>query len=399
MGEKTKADRIVQGDFYFRGDFARDISLKSLLQFQKKHNLSSTTIKDDVINAIEEAVQNHEISLVEVTTFIKNELKYGHNRSLYFNEIDQASVLQLRKLNEEDLVKILSSKGWKVEESSLVDIYLPKKMLLCDLYFEMGKQIDFTFVETIQTKRKDVVTRENNYYFVSLDLINSTVQIRIRPRSNIAKLDGSGNIVELINSNLHFYKIKREIISIFGFELIDSTFFKTVLYKIAKKLTEEAENEWKDKLDVCKDEIELFDIEIQKKLPEINSLQFNFSFRLKRLIERALIQSNYKKNTQNKIGYVQMFDFSDKTGGKIKAKTKEDKEIQSSDLYYDVRDTIDSVKSLDNLWVHWFLSPTKTIRTKFEVTSEYYLIHFYKYLDEDELKNVLSKVESFKRSG
>jgi hypothetical protein len=131
-----------------------------------------------------------------------------------------------------------------------------------------------------------------------------------------------------------------------------------------------------------------------------------------------------------------MFDFKDDRGGRINARSQHrSMPIQTSDIFFDTRETIDEVKLLDNLWVAWFkeleaseiddeiqdsleldfdsededidisisdeeLIETERkavrIRTKIASYTGFYKVEFKRYLLKEEYNHVLSLIESFK---
>lgn len=132
-----------------------------------------------------------------------------------------------------------------------------------------------------------------------------------------------------------------------------------------------------------------------------------------------------------KKGYINMFDFKDDRGGRINARSQHiSTPIQTSDIFFDTRETIDEVKLLDSLWVVWFKRPegviedmenieweldtdeedfelgnevqttadeSKVIRinTKIAAYTGFYKIEFKRYLLKEEYDHVLSLIKSF----
>lgn len=395
---KTTTER----KFTLRKDFKDNITNPPLSNFLTKHNIQFTVISDDMIEKLEDAVQKEFISKQELCDFLDHETRFGHNRTMFLYDIAPEDLATIKHLNKERLEELLRNKGWTLPTQSLIDFYLPESLTLAEYCIDNDHTVDLTFVETINTTKSNgsSIKRENNYYFVNINPSTGSLFVRMRPRSNAVRIS-AGEITEKVNNVYLFYKIKNEIKRVFGITLIDSTHFKTTLYKIAKDMTEKAEEKWKDEVGKFEVEINHFAENMESKLEGINTELFDLNFRLKRLLERALIKSNFsdlKVSGPGKKGYVHMFHFSDRSGGKIKASTKEkEKAIELSEIYYDTRDTIDKSRAYDILWVYWF-KDNKVLRTKLEATSEYYQIHFFSYISEDDISHVLSEVGKYKKT-
>lgn len=387
---------VADSKFILRRDFREDISNDAYIKFLSEKKISFTAIKEHLISTFEESVRNGAISNEELYFFLDREIRYGHNRTIFIKDIDITSLTLLRSLSEIELKELLVSKAINVPQTNnLLNIYLPETLTIAEFLFLPNKSISITFVETIHTNRKETVVRENNYYFVEIDLSSAVVLIRLRPRANQIN-----NEVKVPYTN-HFYKILKIIERTFNITTIGSTHYKTNLYKITKELTMRAEEPWREEVNKHNEIIKGFADEINSKLDGINSKKFDVEFRIKRLLERALIQSNFnliKQNEPGKKGYIHMFNFSDRSGGKIKASSKEkERAIELSEIYYDTRDTIDKEQAFDVIWVNWFINDknNKTVPTKMEANEAFLHVHFFKYLLKDDMNHVLSEIRTF----
>lgn len=385
--------------FKLRSDFKENITNPRLIEFLRSQSIPYTEIREDMFNSLESAVNEKKIKKEDLDRFLDKETRYGHNRTIFCYEIAQEDLHRINNLNIERLEELLQSKGWDLPDQPLIEFYLPENLSLAEYTITEDKIVNLTFVETINTlSNKNNIKRENNYYFVTLNPSTKEFLVRMRPRSNVVKVS-AGEVQNKISDSTLFYKIKKEVERIFSIDCITSDYFKTTLYKIAKDLTEKAEEKWRKEVEYFDDEITKFSEEMQSKLEGVNPNIFNIKFRLTRLFERALIQSNFselKAYKPGKKGFVSKFHFSDESGGKIKASSREnERAIELSEIYYDTRDTIDKSQSYDALWVNWFLKEKNVIRTKLESTSEYYNIHFFKYIDEGDMSYVLSEIRKY----
>ncbi|CDO03112.1 hypothetical protein BN988_01612 [Oceanobacillus picturae] len=392
--------KTVQEEFKLRWDHAKDITTRSLVNVLTIHEIPLPLIKEEMVRVFEENVNNNKISTEDAIKFVDQEIRYGYNRTIFCKDLDKYSVENLKNKNFEDIKLLLRSKGWEVpEKNELLNVYLPDKLVLTEFNMESNQYIELTLIETIRVSNKNSIMKENNIYFVRVDLLENYLYIRMRPR---------GNAVELINQDykkipdVTFYKKIRNICEkMLGIETIDSTHFKTTLYKIAKELTEKAEEKSRTEVNRHIDKIERFAQEMASSLNGFETRNFDMNFRLRRLFERALIQSDFKQLKQRepgKKGFINAFHFSDRSGGKVKARSKEkERSIDLSEIYYDTRDTIDQQEAYDNLWVNWFMPGQKnTINTRLEANNEFYQVHFYKYLYKGDLEYVLSEIGYFK---
>lgn len=392
---------VIADTMYFLDPtLAEDIHNDSFVRILREKKVQFTLIKEDLIRAFEDAVRNNIITNQELRAFLEREIRFGHNRSIFIQEIDTDSVTRLKSMSREQIVALASSRSLDLPSvNNLAGISLPDVLTIAECNIIPSEKIELTFVNTIKIKRTNTVARVNNYYFVTIDLIKNRFSVRLRPRSN--EIIGDGESSQKLNYTTHYIQIRNLISRAFDITLIDATHYKTTLYNIAKELTEKAEERWRLEVNAHTEVISKFAEEMISKLPNINTEKFELDFRLHRLLERALIQSNFKsikENQSGKKGYIHMFNFSDRSGGKIKASSKEkERAIELSEIYYDTRDTIDKEEKFDILWVYWFQdeNTNKTIYNRLETNTEYFQIHFFNYLKEDELNHVLSKIETF----
>lgn len=389
---------VADSQFFLRKDFKEDVVNESFMKFLRDKQISFTAIREDLIAVFEENVRNGTITNEELCFFLDREIRYGHNRTMFVKDIDKTSLSLLKGLPEAELRALISSKGINIPNTNnILNIFLPETLTIGEFYLEPHQKITLTFIETINTARTNTVARENNYYFVEIDLINGVLLLRMRPRANQITSD-DGNKVPYTN---HFYRILHLVERTFNISTIGSTHYKTILYDITKELTIKAEEPWRLEVDKHYDDIKKFAQELEAKLEGLNTRKFDLEFRLQRLLERALIQSNFKLIKQNELGkkgYIHMFNFSDRSGGKIKASSKErERAIELSEIYYDTRDTIDKEKAFDIIWVYWFLndSDNKAVYTKLEANDQFFQIHFFKYLSKDDMNHVLSQIRTF----
>lgn len=396
-----KSDAAQQ--YFIRKDHANNIQNPSFIKFLRDKGIPFENIKSEILKAFELAVNEGKITNGELTAFLDRQTRHGYNRTIFCKDIEKESLGLLRSMSVEEIVKLIESKGWKIpKHNNLLNIYLPDTLTLAEFNIVHSEYINLTFIETIKVlvNKNTTVDKENNYYFVSIDLLKGSFYVRMRPRGNA--VTGIDPEYKKVPDVQFFYKITSECQKMLNLSFIDSTHFKTTLYKIAKELTEKAEEKWRLEVQKNKDIIKTFSDELKSKLEGFDPKEFDLEFRIHRLLERSLIQSNFKQLKQKepgKKGFIIAFHFTDKSGGKIKASSREkERAIDLSEIYYDTRDTIDKRRTYDNLWVNWFVPEKKvSLSTRLEANNEFYQIHFYTYLNKDDLDYVLSEIDYFKR--
>ncbi|MPN45690.1 hypothetical protein SDC9_193259 [bioreactor metagenome] len=109
----------------------------------------------------------------------------------------------------------------------------------------------------------------------------------------------------------------------------------------------------------------------------------------------------YEEYFEGKLGLVRRIVFYDTTGANVSATVKEiDQNITTYEIYFDTKETLDQKKSLNKLWVNWFIkfgdAPKFDRLVKFEVKQDFYITHFlYTHLTEEVANYVLSKFGEF----
>ncbi|XQY90685.1 hypothetical protein ACNRWW_14255 [Metabacillus sp. HB246100] len=392
----------AEKQYFLRKDHASDIVNDSYIKFLRDKSIQFVAVRHDIIRSFQLAVNEGKISNEELKKFLDKETRFGHNRTVMCKDLDIYSLKRLKSMTENEIVELMKKKGWnRPKQNNILSIYLPETLTLAEVSIIETEEINLTFIETIKTLKKNIIDRENNYYFITVDLLQGTLYIRMRPRGNNVTLT-DGDDYKKVTDTQCFYKILKTCTDMLDITLIDSTHFKSTLYLIAKELTEKAEEQWRNEVQKYNENIQEFSQEIESKLNGLDKNSFDLEFRLHRLLERALIQSNFeqiKQKEPGKKGFINAFHFSDKSGGKIKASSREkERAIDLSEIYYDTRDTIDKRKAYDTVWVNWFVPGKKvSLSTRLEANNEFYQVHFYNYLNEDDYYYVLSEINYFKQ--
>jgi len=363
-------------------------------------SLQSSGLKHELIARIEEAINNGNLPKEAFYDYLAHELRYGQNRSLFITRINSASLHKVKDILR--LKAALQTAGLKDEEfSDYVDSFpTSEDPELVHLEIERDgaevKKIILCFSNLIMVNRitEDgmVSVEDTDYVWITIDIVNEQLLIAVRPRGNLN--DTSSRTVAIYNYFTHY------LTDVFSLKYFSNDEMKYTLYNIFKELTTKAERPYVEKVEPYLPQIEEFCHQVAAGIGLPSSVApVNLPFRIKRLLERALIQNdffNFKAYSKGKIGTVERFFYADETGAKVNATANDGDGIELNDIYFDTRDTIDDQRMFKKLWVKWFLPNENEIDTKLEVTSSYFLVHINRYHSGDEQNYVLSTIEAFK---
>lgn len=182
-----------------------------------------------------------------------------------------------------------------------------------------------------------------------------------------------------------------------------------VLYKIYNDLTTAAESPYVDRIATFYSDIDLFVSNISKSIAysDENVDGINLNTRVKKLLERAVIQQDFKtyvETTSNRDGFIDKFQYQDPTGGRVLASSNDASfDMSKHDIYFDTKETIDINKTLNVLWVRWFKNETideiirtNQIKVRYETHPRYYVTHFlYSQVSKEVCEYVLPKFDEY----
>ncbi|MCM3118159.1 hypothetical protein M3610_23305 [Neobacillus sp. MER 74] len=434
--------------FSFRSDIKELINVAAVRKFAKDHGVDYQGAKNIIFTNILLAVRSERLSEEIVRSFIKEQIWYGKNKHNFFIEVDEETIAHYKE--KDSLLEYFSNRG--IHPFNNMDrIFIPEGVSLARFEYDVNEhdenlisKLYLGYIEKNYTYHFDnqtpVFEPINTYVCVELDLLNNLLVLRVRSQSSIK----SGQDVNSpsVTANYLAKKYLKRFEDDYGFEYLDGAAeeMKNTMYKIEKEMTNFIELQFKPKIEESQDLINNFTTQIAENLNlPSNTEPLNLPERIIGLLERAMIMKNedvIKMYVEGKKGYVNMFDFKDDRGGRINARSQHrSMPIQTSDIFFDTRETIDEVKLLDNLWVAWFKelkSPEideeiqdsfeldldsededidisvsdnefteherKAIRIKTKIASYtgYYKMEFKRYLIKEEYNHVLSLIESFR---
>ncbi|MDR0271004.1 hypothetical protein [Paenibacillus sp.] len=379
------------------------LNYESLKVFLKRVGVSSTGVKNELIARIEECLNNGGISHSVWEEFLVDELKHGHNRSVYRSKLNSASLTKIKTVGR--LNDSFQTAGYPVDEFSMLKDTYPDsddpELVHYSVILDKDnvQKIEMCFAYRILTNRvvlEGIVIQddETDYVWIEINIIAGLLTISLRPRGNMT--ESSGHTYQL------FEKYSSLLTDLFSIRYLDNEDFKVVLFNVFKELTSRAETPYVQQVKPLEEEINEICDRFSETLGLPNKLEpINLPLRIRRLFERALIQNdffNFKSYSEGKLGTIEKFHYADDTGARINASANDGDGIELSDIYFDTRDTIEDQRSFNKLWVKWFLpdSPTKYVDVRLEGHPKYYLIHFFKYLSGGDKEYVLSTVEAFR---
>lgn len=396
----TTLEHKIHNDLFERINYERfGMLLKSagITYSQYDKQALSKRIED----AVNGKLENKNLTIEMLDNFIADEISHGKNRKLYISSITPMIATYLKDLQ---FVKASLRKNQFCEEpiNKLRTLFKPTERELGYLKYSFNEgdlvKISLCFVDT----HKDEIETEcesTNYLWVDIYPFEEKMIIKIWLKA--------GNIFAAQSTMKKMYDEILDVVkNLFSISIRSTIGEKQILFKIFKHLTDVASRPFRKQVASLEEKVDGFSTECATILQINNeSLHVDLPYRIKRLFERVLIQANfdlYEKPAEGKIGYVTKVSFSDATGANVKARAAINREIQTADIFFDTRDTLEEIKNMDKLWVVWFYQNGKEIEkveTKIEVFPYYYVIHFTRlYTTKEAEELVLSNFKQFEDS-
>ncbi len=224
------------------------------------------------------------------------------------------------------------------------------------------EQIELAYVRHVEyaIKNGNNIKKVNKYEYVWCDINISKAELKIfisnnRKTTDDKQEDGTIHSMKEFFSN----KLSKE----FDFRIASVNDSQT-LFKIYRELTSETENKYSAMVTPYEPIINDFVEEMKNNLNIEDNEDIDLANRITKLLERNLIQKDFEKIRKDPQadGRVISLDFHDGTGSSVKATTGGVKhtddglvllDMQDSDVYFDTKETIYSLKSLGILVVEW----------------------------------------------
>ncbi|WP_409341030.1 hypothetical protein [Paenibacillus sp. MBLB4367] len=380
------------------------LNFDSLRRYLRSSPLNSSGTKPELIQRIEEGISSGELDKNDFESFLANEIRYGHNRTLYCTRINPASLFKVKnsKLIKQAMMtaglsecQIINNIHFTPDSDEPVLVHFEKSEIENGVQRVIMCFASMVMISKITDENESIQVEDTDYVWITIDVPQGQLTISVRPRSNTNETSTrSYQVFEIYTSYLT---------EVFSLRYLSNDEMKNTLYNIFRELTTKAEKPYVEKVEPLLSEIsDLSDrYATFLGLPSSNN-PVNLPFRIRRLLERALIQNdffNFKGYSEGKIGTVEKFFYSDDTGARVNASANDGEGIEVCDIYFDTRETIDDQKTFNKLWINWFIpgaSVGKKTYTKLEATTKYFVIHFYSYHSEVEQEYVFSSIETFR---
>lgn len=324
-------------------------------EYLKLNKLPTTGNTEDIIERIENYI-NTENKKNDFLEFLKEELKYGKNKQIFYKHIELDDITILNDLSKVEHFLALSNIPTTNFNNLLKSC--PKNNDILFLEIEKNKKnpikvnnIEICIYKEVQTKNNHTETH-SNYVWIELNVVEQYLTVRVRTFGQ--------PMIDRYTTKRLFHDILQQLKSIFKV-LLNSKMnnAKNTLYKMYKEYINHAELPYRNKVkgiektisESQKDVFSALGIEHSSKLAE------NIIFRYSRLLERMLIiddLDNYNSYQKNRIAIVERISVSDSTGAHANVLSGDEDGLDVANLYFDVRDTIDEIKSLNKLWIKWF---------------------------------------------
>lgn len=387
------------------------INLDSFRDFCRENTIPVSGLKLELVNRIGESLERGEITQLQIDNFVADEICHGRNRLLFISSFPPSQVAELKQVSV--VRDRLRRSGFSSRNfNNLCSVSRTQDLTLVYLHIretgELVTGINMCFAKVsvitgLTNEDGDELPPKYDTHYIWTQIIpdERKIIIKVQPRY--------GNYFDNLSSTKEVYNEVSAVVR-GTFSLVPVTQnTKHVLYKIFKDLTHTAEKPFRDLVEPLSDDIKTFADECAEKLGLPNSVfPLNLPQRVTRLLERALIQHNfiaYQQHFAGKIGVVDRIAYSDQTGGQVNARSGQDEGIAVADIYFDTRDTIETLQMFDKIWVTWFyVDPDKNggtperIETKFEVNKnkDYLSVHFlYSYTNREVEDFVLSNFNRY----
>lgn len=379
-----------------------------------------TTVVD--INK-EDDPEEKEDKLALYHQFVLDTIKHGDNREILTFDIEYGSTSPLTSfsrllnhlnVNREDFFvskvmyqQYLSDDYVLIYRNTDMDIQTDAMAKISLVY---GRRV--LYKKPIKNTKRKIDDIKYEYIWIEIDIVNYKMRMIISSNEK-NYIDGRENGTRNQIVNRFLPKLRNNYI----FSIDNEANESHTLFKIYRELTDYIEKEYNDKISVdLKSEINDFAEHIKTNLGITDKEDIELGYRIEKLFERNLIKKDFERFINKKVreGRVLNVGFTDSVGGSVKANSGGKKksvdgeiifDLQDSDVYFDIKETIYSEKGLQSITVSWKNdtvltedSRYKEIIVKYTAFNGYFSTHFLRANTRKEIYNyVLPKFNDFKR--
>lgn len=391
-----------------RADIINRINVNQIRKILKEHKSPIGMKKSEMLNNLKSAAEKnlYGFSPEIFDQFVANEVSHGRNRSLFISAIslsDKNKMSQLEYVKNRLREHNLSTSNF----NNIKSIQRPDEFTLVYLNIKADEnsinQLDMAYAKKYTFQAKDLegqikTHNDTDHIWISFLLSENKLIIKLWEKNNTA-----------FGTNYHrtrllYGEIIQLLRNLFNIGLSVGRDYKEMLFDLFKDLTDACAAPYRDRVSQLSEQINAFSDVCINNLSLYND-HVDIPSRLKGLLERALIQSdftNYQSFAEGKKGIVGRIAFSDATGAYVNARASASEgRIEMADIYFDTKDTIEQLKGFDKLWITWFFIPGKDkkyieIPTRIEVYKGFYVIHFlHKYTTKEIVDYVLSCINQY----
>lgn len=406
---------ITDIPFCFRDRNEEYLTLGKLQEFCKANNLKTSLDKVELTESIQKFAKESEENSSKVAIWMDKTLKEGIKKLIIckvnntrkhlnktedkwteiindrFNVDTSSHLLEFKHENKIKLCgyKLVSKNGFVVRVELLYSVllkeYKNKKQepatsiypIYVDLYLEEGYIVG-------RGKSKSAI-----YRFEKIKNGNTTID----------EISNSTNCDKLIDEAINITKIAVEIEK--EDTLVSMHRFKTIIHKIVDETTH-TPKEIKEKLDGEIAYRERFAREFltRQGISIVEGENFTKAVEDLNIFMEKYISINYKDKqifTNDRYGYPIKISATDEDSSSIEEASLEDKPLQCTPIFFDNKKIIQKQKKCDNLIMVFKRIPktyftNKTFQAIIEVKKGSMQIDFRKYVLEEDIDNVLSRV-------
>ncbi len=420
--------------FKFKKFIRNELNGSLLTKFLKENNLSHSGSIEEKIKRVEQFANNTTHSnRGKIEKLLKDTAKFGQRRMIYLNKISAPTIKKFN--NEKILTKALSEISPYATSENFNDLNSDKNNNLSEinkdefileyLNSEFNDKDQLNIIEKINLcysyvsdfKHKDedeleIIDTHKHYLWIEINFKNATIAFHIPSFPEYFGLPSTSNALHTEFSDL--------IKTAFGLSYLKMDDSNKLLYKVFKDIISVSEKPFKEKMEIHFGMIsEISGMLKKNEVLENQSYQF-FEGRLHDLIERTIIQENFKEYleySEGKDGIISQMQYTDETGASVNAtsgKRKKNGTIELCDVFFDTRKTINNNEKVDILWIDWFMEKSDsvqkegleknasvdkrkpTVTTKFVSGKTSLLVHFQRItLTEEVVDYVFSKLRNY----
>lgn len=376
-------------------------------KYLKSRGQAITGTVPELITRIEQLIENS-VEKATFESFLVDELKFNKNKQLFYNHlgITNKGILKTPKIVKQ---KLTSKSIPDTPFNNLLKEEPENNDILFLDYTINNKEIEIIEICIFKeiSPKADKVEHLYNYVWIELNVKNDYMIVRVRNQQHMQNFYTTRNI---------YIEMRSMIENLFSIHLnINMLPSKETLYNMYKEFILKAELPYHNLVNDNNDTIVNSQIPVFQKLgikEDSNTAQTIIS-RYKKLIERILTLEDfayYAEPVEVPKAKVTKISMSDDTGASAHIQPNDIDGLEIATIYFDVRDTIDEMKTLNKLWLTWnyesiedqlnlfneTISTFENYPTRFEVHKNYVIITFMedRFVEKEVQEYVF---ESFKR--